>query len=110
MWKYSNEAEHEKKEFCSFAVDIDKYFNKKYQFNSAGTCHIPNTVVANKWSDLLLQRKKKILNDVKGQLNIFSLSEWSKHTKNRDSSSFIIKYLRKRFNPELLTQVGTTGR
>lgn len=89
-----------------FNINIDKYYSKKYEFKANEGFTLPNVAfVANKWSIQKLHEKKQLLNDVKGQLNSFSLSEWSKHTKFRDPSSFIMKYLTTTYAPELLTQV-----
>lgn len=87
-------------------ANIVKYFTKKYEFKSCEGFTLPDTAfVANKWLIKKLCEKKQLLNDVKGQLNSFSLPEWSKHTKTRDPSSFIMKDLRTIYDPELLTQV-----
>lgn len=87
-------------------VNIDKYFAKKYDFKAFEGFVLPDVAfVADKWSIKRLCDKKQLLNNVKGQLNAFSLSEWSKHTKFRDPSSFIMKHLRTTYELELLTQV-----
>lgn len=87
-------------------IDIEGYFNKKYVFDKNNHWRMPDKVfVADKWMVSSLQDKKKKLNEVKGQLNQFPLTEWSKHTNARDHSRFIKTYVRQVFHPELLTQV-----
>lgn len=89
-----------------FNINIEGYFSRKYEFKSSESCKLPDTAfVSNKWSIENLHVKKQMLNHVKAQLNSFSLLEWSKHTKFRDPSSLIIKYLKTAYEPELLTQV-----
>lgn len=87
-------------------IDISKQFDKKYAFKSDNTWKIPETAFsAEPWSIPSLQEKKQKLNAVKSLLDPFPREEWSKHTKQRDPSSWVIRFLRQRFEPELLTQV-----
>lgn len=87
-------------------IDINKYFNKKFTFHWKNDWQLPTKAfIAKKWSISSLQDKKRKLNEVKSQLNVFPLPEWSKYTKQRDPSSFIMGYLKQQFKPELLTQV-----
>lgn len=105
MKRANNCTENDNTKFQRPYIDINKYFNKKYKFKQSGSWEVPHSAFkSEKWFIPTLQDKKKQLNEVKGRLNSFPLDEWSKHTKHRDPSSFIIKYLR-HFNPELLTQV-----
>ncbi|XP_044747042.1 cap-specific mRNA (nucleoside-2'-O-)-methyltransferase 2 [Coccinella septempunctata] len=83
--------------------NVSALFNKKFQFKSFAD--VPRKIFeVPKWDILLLQEKKIHLNNVKAQLGKYNLEEWSKHTRHNDPSSFVIRYLKDRIEPELLTQ------
>lgn len=102
-FKYNDNRNRFQKPF----IDITKYFNRKYSFELQNAWQVPSTAFSTKkWSISSLQEKKKKLNQVKEQLNPFPLQEWSKHTKHREPSSFVMRNLKQQADPELLTQVG----
>lgn len=104
MKRASNTTRSDNGRFQKPFIDISKYFNRKYTFKYEN--NVPKAAFSvEKWSIPSLQDKKKQLNEVKGLLNDFPLTEWSKHTKFRDPSSFIMRNLKQQFDPELLTQV-----
>lgn len=85
---------------------ISDLFDKKYSFENNKIYELPSDpFTCEKWSISTQQDKKTELNSVKSRLNCFNLEEWSKHTKTRDPSSFIVRFIKKQFDPELLTQV-----
>ncbi|KAL3285959.1 hypothetical protein HHI36_000474 [Cryptolaemus montrouzieri] len=82
---------------------VSQLFNKKFHFTSF--TYIPEKVFTSpKWSISTLQKNKIQLNNVKAQLGKYNLEEWSRHTKHNDPSSFIIRFLKRRVEPELVTQ------
>lgn len=52
-----------------------------------------------------LQDLKLMLNEVKGLLDNYNLSQWHQHTNFVNKASDVKRHLRKHIEPELLTQV-----
>lgn len=50
-------------------------------------------------------KAKNELNDVKNRLNHYNMKEWHAHTKKINHAGDVISIVRKKINPELLTQV-----
>ncbi|RZC27700.1 cap-specific mRNA (nucleoside-2'-O-)-methyltransferase 2 [Asbolus verrucosus] len=85
--------------------DLKYLFEKRLEFENNENFELPNEAyTCTKWSISALQTQKVELNKAKSLLNQFELDEWSRHTKNRDPSSYIIRFIRQKFRPELLTQ------
>ncbi|KAK9880454.1 hypothetical protein WA026_011700 [Henosepilachna vigintioctopunctata] len=83
--------------------NVSQLFNKKFNFKKF--TKIPKRIFeSSKWSINTLQQKKIQLNNIKAQLGKYNLEEWSRHTKHNDPSSFVIKFLKQRVEPELVTQ------
>lgn len=85
---------------------IRQLFDKKIDFENNDHFELPDQVYTSpKWSIQSFQNGKDELNRTKSLLNQFDLEEWSRHTKHRDPSSYIIRFVKQKFHPELVTQV-----
>lgn len=83
--------------------DVSVLFNKKFEFKAF--TDLPKQIFeSSKWEIPTLQEKKIHLNDVKAELGRYNIEEWSRHTRHNDPSSFVMKFLREKIEPELLTQ------
>lgn len=84
--------------------ELDNYFTKKFAFPT-NNYKLPTEVfTCEKWRIEELQQMKTELNTVKEKLNDYDLPTWSKHTRYREPSSFLISYLHNNYKIELLTQ------
>ncbi|XP_015839665.1 cap-specific mRNA (nucleoside-2'-O-)-methyltransferase 2 isoform X2 [Tribolium castaneum] len=84
---------------------IRHLFDKKIDFANNATFELPTEAfVLPKWSIPSFQNDKAELNRTKSLLNQFNLEEWSRHTKHRDPSSYITRFVKQKFHPELVTQ------
>ncbi|XP_063907109.1 cap-specific mRNA (nucleoside-2'-O-)-methyltransferase 2 [Zophobas morio] len=80
-------------------------FDKKIDFEKTEALELPQEAYGcSKWSLPSFQAEKENLNKTKSLLNQFDLEEWSRHTKHRDPSSYIIRFVKQKFQPELVTQ------
>ncbi|XP_044263152.1 cap-specific mRNA (nucleoside-2'-O-)-methyltransferase 2 [Tribolium madens] len=84
---------------------IRHLFDKKIDFANNDSLELPDEAyTCTKWSIPSFQNEKEELNRTKSLLNQFNLEEWSRHTKHRDPSSYIIRFVKQKFHPELVTQ------
>ncbi|XP_066254327.1 cap-specific mRNA (nucleoside-2'-O-)-methyltransferase 2 [Euwallacea similis] len=80
-------------------------FNKVFEFQRSPDWKLPDTVYSSPpFKSQKLQDMKHELNIVKGKLSQFDLAEWSSHTQRRDLAGYVIGHLKKKVQPELLTQ------
>jgi hypothetical protein len=88
---------------------IRHLFEKKINFENNENFALPTEVyTCNKWSIPSFQSQKQELNNTKSLLNQFDLEEWSRHTRQRDYSSYVIRFVKQKFQAELVTQVEPT--
>ncbi|KAJ3619379.1 hypothetical protein MTP99_005064 [Tenebrio molitor] len=84
---------------------IRHLFEKKINFENNENFALPTEVyTCNKWSIPSFQSHKQELNNTKSLLNQFDLEEWSRHTRQRDYSSYVIRFVKQKFQAELVTQ------
>jgi cap2 methyltransferase len=84
---------------------IRHLFEKKINFENNENFALPTEVyTCNKWSIPSFQSQKQELNNTKSLLNQFDLEEWSRHTRQRDYSSYVIRFVKQKFQAELVTQ------
>ena len=89
-------------------IATEKFFDKNYRLSSS-PLKLPER---EKWFpkittteyDKRFESMKTNLNNVKGLLNNYNLEKWHKHTKNQNPAGFVIGEVRKKANPELVTQ------
>jgi cap2 methyltransferase len=88
---------------------IRHLFEKKINFENNENFALPTEAyTCNKWSIPSFQSQKQELNNTKSLLNQFDLEEWSRHTRQRDYSSYVIRFVKQKFQAELVTQVEPT--
>ena len=86
---------------------LERQFNKLFELSINETFELPSR---EKWyqsssaSPEAFGQMRDELNSVKSLLNQMPLSEWHKHTRNQNPAGFVTTAVRKRANPELLTQ------
>ena len=88
--------------------DEDIFFNKHFQLSTSPQA-LPDksTWFQSKLKPINLERFQELknkLNSVKGLLNNYPLEKWHRHTRNQNPAGFVISAVRKRANPELVTQ------
>nr|CAD7404709.1 unnamed protein product [Timema poppensis] len=85
-----------------------EHFGKKYEFKPpAEGWTLPDAGLLFKddlWTSNIFQKLKRELNEVKSQLNDFSLDEWHRHTRFMNKAGDIIRRLRDEVDPEFPTQ------
>ena len=83
-------------------ADVAIFFNKHFQLSTS----IPDTSKCQSKPVNLerFQALKNELNHVKSLLNNVPLEKWHRHTRNQNPAGFVISTVRKRANPELVTQ------
>ncbi|CAG2056918.1 unnamed protein product, partial [Timema podura] len=90
------------------AQAVVEHFGKKYEFKPpAGGWTLPEAGMLFKddlWTSNMFQKLKTELNEVKSQLNDFSLDEWHRHTRFMNKAGDIIRRLRDEVDPEFPTQ------
>jgi len=89
-----------------YADILQQQFNKRYSFPD-GPLAPPSSSDPYKapyWRDTRLQSMKQRLNATKSKLNEMPLNKWHKHTKKLNPAGTVTQELKKRIQPELMTQ------
>ena len=89
-----------------YADILQQQFNKRYSFPD-GPASKPSSSDPYKapyWRDSRLQSMKERLNATKSKLNEMPLNKWHKHTKKLNPAGTVTQELKKRAQPELMTQ------
>ena len=89
-----------------YADILQQQFNKRYSFPDGPTSKPTSSdpYKAPYWRDSRLQSMKQRLNATKSKLNEMPLNKWHKHTKKLNPAGTVTQELKKRVQPELMTQ------
>jgi len=89
-----------------YADILQQQFNKRYSFPDGPTATPSSSdpYKAPYWRDTRLQSMKERLNATKSKLNEMPLNKWHKHTKKLNPAGTVTQELKKRVQPELMTQ------
>ncbi|XP_060524051.1 cap-specific mRNA (nucleoside-2'-O-)-methyltransferase 2 [Cylas formicarius] len=88
-----------------FRDKYPQYFNKLYEFQKTAMWVLPRQCFSNaRFKMPEFEVMKNELNEIKGKLGSVDLVQWSYYTRTRDISGYVLNYIRKKINPELLTQ------
>ena len=92
--------------FLRYADILQQQFNKQYSFPDGPTATPSSSdpYKAPYWRDTRLQSMKQRLNATKSKLNEMPLNKWHKHTKKLNPAGTVTQELKKRVQPELMTQ------
>ena len=88
-----------------YADILQQQFNKRYSFpDGPGATPSSDPYKAPYWRDTRLQSMKQRLNATKSKLNEMPLNRWHKHTKKLNPAATVTQELKRRVQPELMTQ------
>lgn len=84
--------------------DIDELFKRQFDFKKECDWTLPlNIEESDLWKIHSLTALKKDLNNIKSLLNDKG-QDWHEHTANINKASYVIKFIKEKIQPEILTQ------